>query len=330
VILAGDVGGTNARLALFARQGSDVTMRARQDYRTRDYASLEAVILEFLKKNPGPVEAAAFGVAGPVLENRVTATNLAWIIDGALVAKGLNLNEVLLINDLVAYGYGALATKPEELVVLHQGEPGIGNRALIAAGTGLGEGGLLWYKGQFLPVPNEGGHTDFAPIDDLGIDLYRYLRGKFGRVSYERVISGMGLRNIYEFLRDSRREEEPPALAEDIKVAADIPALISQHGMTGKYPICEHALDVFCTYYGAEAGNIALKFVAIGGVYVGGGIAIKTLPKLRTSGFNQAFRQKGRMSPLLENTTVWLINNEHAGLIGAAKAAAETLAADNR
>lgn len=330
MILAGDVGGTNARLALFERQGSDVAMRARQDYRTRDYASLEAVIVEFLKKNPGAVEAAGFGVAGPVLDNRVTATNLAWVIDGALVAKGLDLKETLLVNDLVAYGYGALAMKPEELVVLHQGKSGVGNRALIAAGTGLGEGGLLWYKGQFLPVPNEGGHTDFAPIDDLGVDLYRYLRAKFGRVSYERVVSGMGLRNTYEFLRDSKRAEEPSALAEEMKVAADVPALISQHGMTGKYPICEQALDVFCTYYGAEAGNIALKFVAVGGVYVGGGIAIKILPKLRTSGFNKAFREKGRMSPLLENTTVWLINNEHAGLIGAAKAAAETLAANKQ
>ena len=325
MILAGDVGGTNARLALFERQGSDVTMRARHDYRTRDYASLEAVIRDFLKKSPGPVEAAGFGVAGPVLENRVTATNLAWVIDGALVAKGLDLEKTLLVNDLVAYGYGALAMKPEELVVLHQGKSAIGNRALIAAGTGLGEGGLLWYKEQFLPVPNEGGHTDFAPIDDLGVDLYRYLRAKFGRVSYERVISGMGLRNIYEFLRDSKRAEEPPALADEMKIADDVPALISRHGMTGDYAICEQALDVFCTYYGAEAGNVALKFVATGGVYVGGGIAIKILPRLRTSGFNRAFREKGRMSPLLESTTVWLINNEHAGLIGAARAAAQTL-----
>ncbi len=325
MILAGDVGGTNVRLALFDSHCSDLVMRTQQDYHTRDYASLEDVITGFLAKHPAQVEAACFGVAGPVLKNRVSATNLAWIVDGALVAKGLDLKATLLVNDLVAYGYGALAMKPEELVVLHEGKPAEGNRALIAAGTGLGEGGLLWYDGQFLPVPNEGGHTDFAPIDDLGIDLYRYLRAKIGRVSYERVVSGMGLRNIYEFLRDSKRAEEPPALAEELKNAADVPAAISRLGMAGTYPICEQALDVFCTYYGAEAGNLALKFVAIGGVYVGGGIAMKILPKLKESGFNKAFTDKGRMSPLLQGMTVWLIKNEYAGLIGAAKAAAATL-----
>ena len=327
MILAGDVGGTNVRLAMFDRNGDDIVMRAHQDYHTRDYASLEDVIAGFLSKNPAQVEAACFGVAGPVLKNRVSATNLAWIIDGAIVAKELNLKEALLVNDLVAYGYGALAMKPEELIVLHEGKTAEGNRALIAAGTGLGEGGLLWHKGEFFPVPNEGGHTDFAPIDDLGVDLYRYLRAKFGRVSYERVVSGMGLRNIYEFLRDSRRAEEPAALAEELKNAKDVPAAISALGMKATYPICEQALDVFCTYYGAEAGNIALKFVAVGGVYVGGGIAIKILPKLRTSAFNQAFTTKGRMSPLVEGITVSLINNEYAGLIGAANAAVATLEA---
>lgn len=327
MILAGDVGGTNVRLALFDRNGDEVLMRSHQDYRTKDYASLDDVIAGFLSKNTGQVEAACFGVAGPVLKNRVSATNLAWIIDGAIVAKGLNLKQTLLINDLVAYGYGALAMKPEELIVLHEGRSAEGNRALIAAGTGLGEGGLLWHKGEFFPVPNEGGHTDFAPIDDLGIDLYRYLRAKVGRVSYERVVSGMGLRNIYEFLRDSKRADEPAALAEELKNAKDVPAAISAFGMKATYPICEQALDVFCTYYGAEAGNLALKFVAVGGVYIGGGIAIKILPKLRTSGFTKAFTDKGRMSPLLEGMTVSLINNEYAGLIGAAKAAVATLAA---
>ncbi len=325
MILAGDVGGTNVRLALFEPSGDDLLMQSQQDYRTRDYASLEDVIAGFLTKNPVTVEAACFGVAGPVLKNRVTATNLAWIIDGAIVAKSLKLQETLLVNDLVAYGYGALAMKPEELIVLHGGKTAEGNRALIAAGTGLGEGGLLWHQGQFFPVPNEGGHTDFAPIDDLGVDLYRYLRSKFGRVSYERVISGMGLRNVYEFLRDSKRAPEPPALADELKNAKDVPAAISALGMKAAYPICEQALDIFCTYYGAEAGNIALKFVAIGGVYVGGGIAIKILPKLRTSGFNKAFTDKGRMSPLVEDITVSLINNEYAGLIGAARAAVATL-----
>jgi glucokinase len=322
VILAGDIGGTNARLALFDRNGNDVTLRAKQDYRTVDFKSLDEVIQGFLSKNPGTVEAACFGVAGPVLQNKVTATNLAWAIDGAVLAKSLALKETLLLNDLVSYAYGALAMKPEELVILQEGKKVEANRALIAAGTGLGEGGLLWYKGAHLPVATEGGHSDFAPIDDTGVELYRYLRAKFGRVSNERVICGTGLKNIYEFLRDTKRAEEPAALADELKETKDVPALISKYGMAAKYPICEQALDIFFTYYGAEAGNIALKFVATGGMYIGGGIAVKTLERLKTSGFMKAFTDKGRFRPLLEGITVAVINNEHAGLIGAAKAAA--------
>lgn len=325
MILAGDIGGTNARLALFERDGTAVVMRAQQDYQTRDFRSLEDCIRGFLNKNPGAIDAACFGVAGPVLENKVTATNLAWVIDGAVVAKSLALKETLLLNDLVAYGYGALAMKEDEVFALQQGRPAEGNRALIAAGTGLGEGGLLWYGGAHLPVPTEGGHSDFAAVDDIGVELYRYLRAKFGRVSNERVICGQGLRNIYEFLRDTRRAEEPPALAEEIATAAVPPAVISRCGMEGRYAICEQALDIFCTYYGAEAGNVALKFLAVGGVYIGGGIAAKILPKLQNSGFMTAFNNKGRMSSLLKEIPVLVITNEHAGLIGAARAAAARL-----
>lgn len=327
MILAGDIGGTNARLALFERSGNAVVMRAQQDYRTRDFRSLEECIRLFLDENPGPVDAASFGVAGPVLENKVTATNLAWVIDGAVVAKSLALKETLLLNDLVAYGYGALAMKDDEVFALQEGRAVEGNRALIAAGTGLGEGGLLWHNGAHLPVPTEGGHADFAPIDDLGVDLYRYLRGRYGRVSNERVVCGKGLQNVYEFLRDTRRAEEPAALAEELKNAADAPAVISHHGMAAKYPICEQALDIFCTYYGSEAGNVTLRFIAVGGIYIGGGIAIKILPKLRDSGFLEAFRNKGRFAPLLAEVRVLVIINEHAGLIGAACAAAQRTAA---
>lgn len=321
MILAGDIGGTNARLALFDRSGDDLHMRVQQDYHTKDYPSLEEVIRVFLQKNGGAVEAASFGVAGPVLNNKVTATNLAWAIDGAVLAQGLSLEKTLLLNDLVAYAYGALAMKPEQLVVLQEGKPVQGNRALIAAGTGLGEGGLLWHQGKFLPVATEGGHTDFAPIDDIGIELLKYLRAKFGRVSYERVVCGQGLRNVYEFLRDTKRASEPSELADECKAAKDVPALISKYGMQAKYPICEQALDIFVTYYGAEAGNIALKFVATGGLYVGGGIAVKILDKLKQPAFLKAFNSKGRMSPLVEGMPVMVINNEYAGLLGAAKAA---------
>jgi len=321
VILAGDIGGTNARLALFERNGSDVVMRAQQDYRTRDYQSLEDVIRAFLEKSGDVVDAACFGVAGPVMENKVTATNLAWAIDGAVLAKSLSLKQTVLLNDLVAYGYGALAMKPEQLLVLQEGKRAAGNRAFIAAGTGLGEGGLLWHQGKHLPVATEGGHTDFAPIDDIGIDLLNYLRPKFGRVSYERVVCGQGLKNIYDFLRDTRRAPEPADLAAEIAAAKDPPALISKYAIQAKYPICEQALSIFVTYYGAEAGNIALKFVASGGVYVGGGIAVKIIDKLKEPAFLKAFNSKGRMSSLVERMPVMVINNEYAGLIGAAHAA---------
>ena len=327
MIIAGDIGGTNARLALFDVSGNQLILRTKKDYHTRDYQTFEMVIREFRAENPGPVQAASFGVAGPVLNNRVSATNLAWIIDGAEVAKTLNLSHTTLLNDLVSYAYGALAMHPDELYELQPGKPTEGNRALVAAGTGLGEGGLLWNNGEFLPVATEGGHADFAAIDDIGIELFRYLREKFGRVSIERVICGKGLQNIYEFLRDTNTAEEPAALAEEIRNAPDVPALISRYGMQAKYPICEQALDIFCTYYGAEAGNIALKFVATGGVYVGGGIAVKIIEKLKTSGFLRAFNNKGRFSTLLQTVPVRIILNEHAGLIGAARAALTTLGA---
>lgn len=325
MILAGDIGGTNARLALFESSGAALRMGAHHDYRTRGFPSLESIIKDFLAANPAAIEATCLGIAGPVLKNRVSATNLAWEVDAAVVSHTLHLPPVMLLNDLVAYAYGALAMPPSELVVLQRGAPIEGNRALIAAGTGLGVAGLLWHEGKHLPVPTEGGHADFAPIDDLGIDLLKYLRSKFGRVSYERVLSGPGLQNIYEFLRDSKRAPEPSELAEEVAHSDSVPALISAYGMAAKYAICEQALDIFCCYYGACAGSVALNFIATGGLYVGGGIAVKILPKLQASDFMKSFVSKGRLSSVVKAIPVTVINNEHAALIGAAHAAAATL-----
>jgi len=325
LILAGDIGGTNARLALFDNSDGELTMAVHTGYRTNEFPSLQEIVRIFLQANPRKIEAACLGVAGPVLKNRVNATNLAWEVDGAMLSQTLRLPPVTLLNDLVAYAYGALAMPPSELVILQAGAPMEGNRALIAAGTGLGVAGLLWSNEKHLPVPTEGGHADFAPIDDLGVELFRYLRAKFGRVSFERVLSGPGLQNTYEFLRDSGRATEPPQLADELAESADVPALISAYGMSAKYPICEQALEIFCCYYGACAGNVALNFIATGGLYVGGGIAIKMLSKLQQSDFLQAFNSKGRLSPVVKSIPVMLINNEHAGLIGAAHAAAAAL-----
>lgn len=331
MILAGDIGGTNARLALFESSGGELTMAAQTAYRTHEFPSLQEIVRVFIAANPARIEAACLGVAGPVMKNRVTATNLAWEVDGALLSETLRLPPVMLLNDLVAYAYGALAMPPSQLIVLQAGTRMEGNRALIAAGTGLGVGGLLWSDGQHLPVPTEGGHADFAAIDDVGVDLYRYLRAKFGRVSFERVLSGPGLLNIYEFLRDSGRASEPAELAQELAASSDAPATISAHGMAGRYAICEQAVDVFCRYYGACAGNVALNFIATGGLYVGGGIAIKTLanPKLQ-SAFLQAFTTKGRLSSVVKAIPVMLINNEYAGLIGAAHAALITFHKQDR
>lgn len=325
MILAGDIGGTNTRLALFERQGNRLVMGTHQDFRSHDYRSLEDVLRIFLGAS-GQVDAACFGIAGPVLKNRVSATNLAWVVDAVELSRVLGTRTTLLLNDLVAYAYGALEVPPTDLATLQAGDAAAGNRALIAAGTGLGEAGLLWHEGHYLPIATEGGHVDFAPIDDLGVDLYRFLRARFGRVSNERVLSGHGLQNLYEFLRDTGRAAEPDSLKQEITAAPDVAAAVSHHGMAGDSPICEQALDLFCRIYGAVAGNLALKFMATGGVYVGGGIAAKILPKLQEPGFIKAFCDKGRFSPMLQQVPVWVIRNEHAGLLGAARAAAAGMA----
>lgn len=329
MILAGDIGGTNTRLALFERQGNKLVMGAHQDFRSHDYRALEDVLRVFLDASGGQVEAACFGIAGPVLKNRVSATNLAWIVDAVELSRVLGTKTTLLLNDLVAYAYGALEVPATDLTALQAGDAAAGNRALIAAGTGLGEAGLLWHEGHYVPIATEGGHVDFAPIDDLGVDLYRFLRARFGRVSNERVISGQGLQNIYEFLRDTGRTAEPDSLKQEFAAAPDVPAAISRHGMAGDSPICEQALELFCRMYGAAAGNLALKFMATGGVYIGGGIAAKILSKLQEPGFVKAFGDKGRFSPMLQKIPVWVIRNDHAGLLGAARAAAAAGVASN-
>ncbi|MBV8207698.1 MAG: glucokinase [Acidobacteria bacterium] len=330
MILAGDIGGTHARLALFTASAGALAIHAQQSYASHLFASLQDVIQAFLRDHPAAVEAACFGVAGPVIRNRATATNLAWEIDGAILSQALQLPPVLLLNDLAAYAYGALALPPQDCVMLQAGAAAEGNRALIAAGTGLGISGILWRGGRHWPMAAEGGHADFAPIDDLGVDLYRYVRAKFGRASFERVLSGPGLQNIFEFLRDTGRAPQPPELAAELAHSADIPAAISAHGLAGDYAICEQAVEIFCRYYGACAGNTALNFMATGGLYVGGGIAIRMLARTETQKFLEAFNSKGRLTAVLQAIPVILINNEYTGLIGAAHAAADSLATDRQ
>jgi glucokinase len=327
MILAGDVGGTKVHLALFDFTAGKLNHARDKQYPAKEYSGLEEIVKEFLGKDQ--VSAACFGVPGPVRDGRLRLTNLPWTLDSRELAKNLNIDHVFLINDLEANGYGVAELGPDQIYTLSEGDASqIGNRGLIAAGTGLGEGILAWNGRIHVPYPSEGGHTDFGPRNDDEIELLRFLQRKYnGRISYERVVSGMGLTNIYEFLRDNRGMEEPKWLANKLAEAHDQNRVITEMALTAKSEICAKALDMMVSIYGAEAGNLALKVLSVGGLYVGGGIAPKILEKLKDGTFIKAFQDKGRLSQLLINMPVRVILDSRAALLGAA-AYAEARAAE--
>jgi len=320
MILVGDIGGTHSRIALFSEEGGGLRLFCENIYFSRDHRSLEEIIDIFLGKESGNIQSACFGIAGPVLHGRVAASNLAWVVDAEELSRRTGVEAVWLVNDLEAHASGIDDLGADDLVSLNSAsQPGEGNAALIAAGTGLGEAGMYWDGKRRRVFAGEGGHADFAPRTDLEIALHQYLMRKFGHVSCERVLSGPGLQNIYDFIRDSRTEEEPPWLKEEMSRSGEPVALIGKYGLEGKAAICERALDTLAGIYGAEAGNLALKLLATGGVFISGGIAAKILPKLRSSIFLEAFTAKGRMKGLLEAIPVKVIINDKVGLIGAAR-----------
>jgi glucokinase len=317
MILAGDVGGTKVHLALYDFTNGKLTYSRDHRYPAKEYSGLEVIVKEFLA-NDKP-SAACFGVPGPVRDGRLRLTNLPWTLDSRQLSAGLGIDHVFLINDLEANGYGVAELAPEQIFTLSEGDASqMGNRALIAAGTGLGEGLLIWNGKSHTPYPSEGGHSDYAPRNEDEIDLLRYLKQKYdGRISFERVVSGMGLTNVYDFLRDVRGVEEPASLAE--RMAAEDPnAVITELALAAKSEICEKALDMFVSAYGAEAGNLALKVLSVGGLYIGGGIAPRILEKLKDGTFLKAFTEKGRLSQLLVNMPVRVILESRAALLGAA------------
>lgn len=322
MILAGDIGGTWTRLALFERQNGRLVMAVEKTYRSRDYEGLAQVVQQFEQDfRCAGIEQAAFGVAGPVRGGQAKATNLPWLIDCARLAHelGLKVENVDLINDLAANAWGAVALTPADLTVLNEGNPeATGNAAVIAAGTGLGEAGLFWDGQRHRVFASEGGHVDFAPRNDLEIELLRYLLARYRRVSYERVLSGPGLRNIYRFLRDTGRSEESQRIVEAMR-KEDPAAVISQEALTGGDTLCVQALDLFTTIYGAAAGNLALKLMASAGIYLGGGIAPHIIEKLKDPIFMSAFTGKGRMKDLLQEMPVRVIMNDQTALLGAAR-----------
>jgi glucokinase len=319
LILAGDIGGTKTHLALFSVEGKELQPKLKRTFPSKQYPGLEPVVEEFLAGNKVVISRTVFGVAGPIVDGKVKTPNLPWVIDAAKMAQLFEVGSVALLNDLEAGAYGIFTLKPEELFTLNEGvSDRRGNRVLIAAGTGLGEVTLYDDGRHYHPIASEGGHGDFAPRDETEIDLLRYLIKKFGHASYERVVSGPGIANIYAFLRDSGRMDEPGWLKEKIAAAEDVSAAISQEGLAGSSAISVQTMDFFVSVYGAEAGNLALRGKAIGGVYVGGGIAPKILAKLKDGTFMRAFLDKGRYRQLLSSIPVQVILNDQSALQGAA------------
>ena len=318
MILAGDIGGTKTNLAYFKVEAETLVLIVTKGYPSRQYGSLNEVIDVMQREHPAKISAAAFGIAGPVVDGRSKLTNLGWNVDAGDIAVELNLETVGLLNDLEATAYGTLRLEENDKVILQQGVPQEGAAiAVIAAGTGLGEGGLIWDGSRYRALPSEGGHTDFAPRSELEIELLRFMLHKHQRVSYERLVSGPGLYNLYQFFRSRASYPEPTWLKEKI-ASSDPSAAVSQAGMMGNDEACVQALEMFVSLYGAEAGNLALKILSTGGVFVGGGIAPKILARIQQGSFLTSFVRKGRYTDLLNNMPISVILNDKTALYGAA------------
>lgn len=326
MILAGDVGGTKTNLGFFEVEGQGRALRVKQvvgqTYHSREHASLDELALAFVREHAVRPTIACFGIAGPVQHGRSHTTNLPWIVDGAQLAGELSVGTALVINDLEANAYGVAELGPADFAVLNAGAADAeGNAAVIAAGTGLGEAGMYWDGETHIPFACEGGHADFAPRNQLETDLLAFLLEEFGHASWERVLSGPGLHNVYRFLVRARPGEESPEVARQVTVG-DPAAAISLAAQGHRCPTCVAAVDLFLSLYGAEAGNLALKIMAVGGLYVGGGIAPKMLAALEGSAFLRSFSAKGRMKSMLDDIPVRVILTDKAALLGAARCAA--------
>jgi glucokinase len=325
VILAGDVGGTKCNLALFSEKNGELTSVFKQRFASKDFAQFDLIVREF-SRQAAPhlakerVRAAGFGVAGPVINNRVRATNLPWTVEAATLANELNLSDVVLMNDLGATGHSIEHLAPEEYCVLNPGKPEKGGtRALLAAGTGLGQSILVWDGGRYRVVPSEGGHSDFAPHTEQQIELLRFMRRRYPQVSWELILSGRGFRTLHEFLDPNVKHHsfEDPGM--------DPAPEITRLGLSKECPVCVEVLDLWTAIYGSEAGNLALKVLALGGVYVAGGIAVKIIEKIKDGTFFEAFRDKWRFEGLMSNIPVSVVLNESAPLLGAAYEALASL-----
>ena len=333
MILAGDVGGTKVHLSLYNFSGGSLLPVRDEKFPAADFVCLDDVVKAFLEKgseDKSQILACCFGCPGPVRDGRLKLTNLPWSLDSRDLQKSLGIEHIFLINDLEANGYGIPELAKDKVFTLCEGDAGgVGHRGLISAGTGLGESVLVWdaKTRRHTPLPSEGGHVDFAPRNEREIALLHYLhRTLNGRVSAERVISGIGIRNVYAFLRDDQLMEEPDWLRERME-QEDPNAVIGTCAEDGSSPICVDTMDLFAAALGAKAGNLALTLLATGGIYLGGGIAPKVLNVMQNGKFAEAFLDKGRMRPILEAVPVRIILDDTCALLGAA-AYAEARAAE--
>ena len=317
-VLSGDIGGTKINLGLFVKGKERPVPKVIETFASQNAPDLEHIIRQFLEIHPVPVTQACFGIAGPVIKGKSKITNLPWSISEDRIKKTFDFNHVRLVNDLTATAMAIPLLNKDELYPLNRAASiKEQNLALIAPGTGLGKAMLIYQNGRYLPVPSEGGHADFAPNNEAEMKLWQYLYQHYGHVSIERVVSGSGLVNIYNWLNDSGRFSEPEWLKQKRK-QTDPAKAITEAGLADKDPGCVEALNMFVSILGAVAGNLALTGVTTGGVYLGGGIPPKILSKLTENNFIDAFTNKGRFKSFLEKIPVKVVLNDKAALIGAA------------
>ncbi len=326
IILAGDVGGSKTILAAFSRADESLRPLAHAVFASREFSALSELVERFLAERQLRPAGAAFGIAGPVINGRVQATNLPWLVEESALSLSLGGIPVRLLNDLEALALAIPILPPGEVETIHAGMPeSNGTLAVVAPGTGLGQAFMVWEQGSYRALPSEGGHADFAPANELQEELLAYLRPRFGHVSYERVCSGSGIPNIYAFFKDNDRFTEPPWLTAQLAAGTEPTPLIVKSGLENTSAICRASLELFVDILASEAGNLALKVLARGGVYFGGGIAPRILPLLRAASFVKTFTAKGRYAGLLERIPLRVITNPEAGLRGAAQFGMQTI-----
>jgi len=320
MLLAGDIGGTKTAVGIFSEETGPHTPLAETEVHSGDYPSLEAIAREFLAKTGLKIDRACFGVAGPVLGGRAKITNLPWIVDQASLAKELNLKAVHLLNDLEAIAWAVPVLRHEDVETLNAGEPvEQANIAVLAPGTGLGEAFLTWEGGEYRAHSSEGGHADFAPADEVQIRVLEFMRQRLDHVRYEHVCSGVGIPHVYDFFRDREKTPERPETTERIASASDRTKAIIESALDPAEPSqrCVAAIETVVSIMGSEAGNLALKVMAVGGVYLAGGIPIHILPMLKSPRFLQSFRRKGRFGEMMGRIPVHLMISK-VGIAGAA------------